>query len=66
MNPKSENNKYDIVLEAEAVLAAYSERCKVYAKKSLKRRKRPLKKTLALLVFAAFILGSAWWLINLF
>ncbi len=39
MNSKSENNKFDIVSEAEAVLEAYAQRYKVYAKKSEKRKR---------------------------
>ena len=40
MNQKSGNNKFDIVMEAEAVLAAYAQRCKVYEKRAAKRQRK--------------------------
>lgn len=65
MNPKSENNKYDIVLEAEAVLLAYSERCKVYEKKSAKRQRASLKKRLFILFCLASVIWLICWFVNL-
>lgn len=44
MNQKSGNNKYDIVSEAEAVLDAYAQRCKIYARKAENRQQGRSKK----------------------
>lgn len=56
MNQKSGNGKYDIVTEAEAVLDAYAQRCKVYAKKSAKRQR---SKNGSVWFFIAFALLAA-------
>jgi len=46
VNPRRENNKYDIVLEAENILEAYSRRCSLSTQSNLtvpKKRKRFIK-----------------------
>ena len=43
MNSKSGNNKFDIVSEAEAVLAAYSERCRQNVVRTRKSQ-RPMQR----------------------
>lgn len=57
MNSKSENNKYDIVSEAEAILAAYNDRCRVYTTKS-KRRGKAKRRTIVALAILALALGA--------
>ena len=61
MNQKSGNNKYDIVTEAEAVLAAYAQRCKVYVKKSEKRQRSRGKKTLWMFLGFGLIAALLYW-----
>ncbi len=57
MHRKSENNEFDIVLEAEAVLAAYSERCKIYSKKA-EHRKRSRCIRILLCVFGIIVIAA--------
>lgn len=53
MNSKSENNKYDIVSEAEAVLEAYARRCRSYTNKTEKRKRSRSK----IIFWMFFVLG---------
>ncbi len=55
MNQKNGNNNFDIVLEAEAILQAYSERCKVHIRKV--KKEKNLKRKVWFSVF--FVFGVA-------
>ncbi len=65
MHRKSESNEFDIVSEAEAVLAAYSKRCKIYCKKSERRQKGRLWRILLWSVCAAMLYGLIYVLLQM-
>ncbi len=67
MNPKRENDNFDIVTEAEAVLSAYSERCKIYERRCSKKDKPShIKKTVIALFSVLSVVCCLYFIINYF